>query len=101
MHPSKTVIFSMVVLGISLINAEKTVAIVPNVSIVPVVPITALDIGGQPVRHFKQSDPEGLETARTASDMKQSIDSGAIKSLKRLPTCVPPVRVSGNSTRED
>jgi hypothetical protein len=37
MHPSKTVIFSMVVLGISLINAEKTVAIVPNVSIVPVV----------------------------------------------------------------
>ena len=38
MHPSKTVIFSMVVLGISLINAEKTVAIVPNVSIVPVVP---------------------------------------------------------------
>ena len=48
MHPSKTVIFSMVVLGISLINAEKTVAIVPHVSIVPVVPITALDNGGQP-----------------------------------------------------
>jgi hypothetical protein len=32
--PEQAVIFSLVVFGISLINAEKTVAIVPNVPIV-------------------------------------------------------------------